>query len=102
MEQGAEIFAYDRVGADNFKNKYPEGKIGKGSIRYVDNIGEALVDTNVCFIFTQWREIKAVKSADYQKLMRIPLVYDCRNIYSIEDMKKAGVELFYWQTLCEK
>jgi UDPglucose 6-dehydrogenase len=26
LEQGADIYAYDPVGADNFKKKYPEGK----------------------------------------------------------------------------
>ena len=90
----AEIFAYDPVWADNFKKKYPEGKIGKGSIRYVENIGEAVGDANVCFVFTEWGEIKAVKSADYKKLMRTPLVYDGRNIYRLEDMKKVGVEYY--------
>lgn len=92
LEQGAEIFAYDPVGIDNFMKKYPEGKIGKGSIRYVGNIEEALDDANVCFIFTEWNEIKAVRPTDYKKLMRTPLVYDGRNIYRVDDMKSAGVE----------
>jgi UDPglucose 6-dehydrogenase len=92
LEQGAEIFAYDPVGIDNFKKKYPEGEIRKGCIRYVDNIEEALDGANVCFIFTEWDEIKAVKPTDYKKLMRTPLVYDGRNIYRVDVMKNAGVE----------
>lgn len=94
LEQGAEIFAYDPVGMNNFKKKYPEGKIGKGSIKYVENISRALENANVCFIFTEWGEITAIKSTDYKKLMRTPLVYDGRNIYDLEDMKKAGVEYY--------
>lgn len=94
LEQGADIYAYDPVGADNFKKKYPEGKIKLGSIKYVNNIEEALDNANVCFIFTEWGEIKAVKPVDYKKLMRTPLVYDGRNIYGVEDMKKAGVEYY--------
>lgn len=94
LEQGADIYAYDHVGANNFKKKYPEGKIKHGSIKYVNNIEEALDGANACFIFTEWGEIKAVKPSDYKKLMRTPLIYDGRNIYDIEDMKKAGVEYY--------
>ncbi len=94
LEQGADIYAYDPVGADNFKKKYPEGKIKQGSIKYVNNIEEALDGANVCFIFTEWGEVKAVKPYEYKRLMRTPLVYDGRNIYDVEDMKIAGVEYY--------
>lgn len=94
LDQGAEIYAYDPVGKENFKKRYPEGKNGKGSIKYVDHINEALKGANVCFIFTEWGEIKAVKPDIYKNLMRTPLVYDGRNIYNIEDMKEAGVEYY--------
>ena len=94
LEQGAEVFAYDPVGTENFKLKYPEGENGSGSINYINNIEEALEGANVCFIFTEWNEIKAMKPLDYKKLMRTPLVYDGRNIYGINEMKEAGVEYY--------
>ncbi|MEG1256988.1 UDP-glucose/GDP-mannose dehydrogenase family protein [Clostridium sp.] len=94
LEQGAEVYAYDPVGKDNFSKVYPEGKNGQGTIKYVDTIEETLKDANVCFIFTEWGEIKAVKPEDYTKLMRTPLVYDGRNLYNIEAMKEAGVEYY--------
>ena len=94
LDQGAEVFAYDPVGADNFKKKYPEGKAGKGSMKYAESIYEALEGANVCFIFTEWGEIKAVKPYEYKKLMKTPLVYDGRNIYGIDDMYEAGVEYY--------
>jgi hypothetical protein len=46
LEQGAEVFAYDPVGMENFKKKYPEGGNGRGSIKYVDRIEEALKGAN--------------------------------------------------------
>jgi UDPglucose 6-dehydrogenase len=94
LEQGAEIYAYDPVGADNFKKKYPEGRNGQGTMKYVDNIEEALKGANVCFIFTEWGEIKAINSADFKKLMRTPLVYDGRNLFNVEEMAKTGVEYY--------
>ncbi|KAB2953752.1 UDP-glucose/GDP-mannose dehydrogenase family protein [Heliorestis acidaminivorans] len=92
LEQGADIYAYDPVGADNFAKVYPEGKNGRGTITYVDNVEAALDNANVCFIFTEWGEIKAVAPETYKKCMRTPLVFDGRNIYAIEAMKEAGVE----------
>ncbi len=88
LEQGADIYAYDPVAMDNFKKKYPT------QIHYVKNPEEALEKANVCFIFTEWDEIKSVKPETYKKLMRTPLVYDGRNIYELEDMKKAGIEYY--------
>ena len=102
LEQGAEIYAYDPVGADNFKKKYPEGKNGKGSINYVDNVENALKGANICFIFTEWGAIKALKAEDYKKLMRTPLVYDGRNIYNVEEMHRARVEYYSIGRPCVK
>lgn len=94
LAQGADIYAYDPVGVDNFKRKYPEGVNGRGTITYVNKVEEALEGANVCFIFTEWGEIKAVEPEVYKKLMRTPLVYDGRNIYGTKAMKNAGVEYY--------
>jgi len=94
LEQGAEIYAYDPVGADNFRKRYPEGQNGRGTITYIENPEEALKGANVCFIFTEWKEIKAIEPETYKRLMRTPLVYDGRNIYKVEDMYGAGVEYY--------
>lgn len=94
LEQGAEVYAFDPVGKENFKKIYPEGKFGHGTIKYVDNIEEALKDANVCFVFTEWGEVKAVKPEDYKKLMMTSLVYDGRNLYNVEEMREAGVEYY--------
>lgn len=92
LQAGANIYAYDPVGADNFKRRYPEGKNDKGTIKYVKSAKEALEDANVCFIFTEWGEIKAVMPKDYKELMRTSLVYDGRNLYKVKEMKEIGVE----------
>jgi UDPglucose 6-dehydrogenase len=92
LEQGADIYAFDPIGKENFSKVYPEGRNGKGHITYVDNVEAALKDANVCFIFTEWGEVKAITPEAYTMLMRTPLVYDGRNIYKVEDMETARVE----------
>lgn len=88
LKGGANIYAYDPVGVENFKKKFPDG------IVYTNTPEEALKDANVCFIFTEWGEIKEVMPKDYKALMKTPLVYDGRNIYSVNAMKDAGVEYY--------
>lgn len=88
LQAGADIYAYDPVGVDNFKKHFPDG------ITYVSTPEEALKEANVCFIFTEWNEIKMVEPQKYAELMRTPLVYDGRNIYRPEEMIEAGVEYY--------
>ncbi|BCB40339.1 UDP-glucose 6-dehydrogenase [Bacillus cereus] len=92
LEQGADIYAFDPVGTKNFAKVYPEGKNKNGNITYVKDIEQALEGANVCFIFTEWGEVKALTPEMYKKLMRTPLVYDGRNIYDVQVMQEVGIE----------
>jgi UDPglucose 6-dehydrogenase len=85
LAQGADIYVYDPVGEENFKKLFP-------NINYVDSAEEALSGANICFVFTEWNEIKSITPSAYKELMRTPLVYDGRNIYGLKEMKDAGVE----------
>lgn len=88
IQGGAEIYAYDPVGTVHFEKFLSEG------ITFTDTPKEALKDAEVCFIFTEWNEIKEIKPKTYKELMKVPLVYDGRNIYSTEEMRLASVEYY--------
>lgn len=94
LDGGANIYAYDPVATDHFRARYPEGENGKGTIQYVSKPEEALKDANICFIFTEWEEIRTIAPETFKELMQIPLVYDGRNLYNLEKMKNAGVEYY--------
>lgn len=94
LEHGARIKAFDPVGLDNFKYIFPEGNVAKGSIRYVKSALEALQNAHICFIFTEWDEIKELTPSDFKANMKTPLVYDGRNIYDIDKLKKNGIEYY--------
>src|SRR5690606_1389836 len=94
LDQGADIYAYDPVGIPNFSKIYPEGKALKGNITYVNSVESALTDANVCFIFTEWGEVRTITPDTYKDLMRTPLVYDGRNLYSVDAMERSSVEYY--------
>lgn len=94
LENGAQIVAYDPAAADNFRKVYPEGQVGKGSITYVETPEETLDGANICFVFTEWKEIRAIAPETFKERMRIPLVYDGRNVFDVKGMKEAGIEYY--------
>lgn len=83
LEEGANIKAYDPVGIENFKKKYPT------EIKYVATPREALEKADICFIFTEWEEIKNIKPEEFKEYMKKPIIYDGRNIYNLDDMKNV-------------
>jgi UDPglucose 6-dehydrogenase len=88
LEQGALITAYDPVAAENCKRQY------SFAMEYALTAEEALEGAQICFIFTEWEEIKRVTPAQFKALMRTPLVYDGRNLFDPRAMLEAGVEYY--------
>lgn len=85
LEDGANVKAWDPVGINNFKTLYPTG------IQYCYSIEDALKDADICFIFTEWDEVKRLDLSKYSELMRRPLVLDGRNCYDLESAREADI-----------
>lgn len=85
LNQGAQVHAFDPVGVKNFKKIYPT------QVVYEDNPEKVLEDADICFIFTEWDEIKKINLDVFRKKMKTPYVYDGRNCFSLLEAKKAGI-----------
>lgn len=72
LDDGAKVKAWDPVGVENFKKLYPE-------IEYCCSIDETITDADICFIFTEWPEIKNYDVAKFGQLMKKAIVLDGRN-----------------------
>ena len=94
LQAGADIYAYDPKGVERAGQFFPEGKLEKGSMTYVDSVEEALDKANICFAFTEWPQIKQITPAQFKEKMHTPLVYDGRNLYDPKQMKAAGVQYY--------
>lgn len=73
LNEGANIQVWDPVGSENFKKLFQE------AIKYCGSIDEALSGADICFIFTDWSEIKAINPSKFATLMMRPIVCDGRN-----------------------
>jgi len=94
LAQGAHITAYDPKAIERARIDFPVGKISNGIMSYTDDPFTALKDAHICFIFTEWAEIKRIKPHEYRDNMHTPLVYDGRNLYNPASMKEAGIEYY--------
>lgn len=76
IDDGAFVKAYDPVGVPNFKKKM--GAELNEHIEYYTSITDCLADADICFIFTEWPEIKELSADDFS-IMKSPIVLDGRN-----------------------
>lgn len=87
LNDGAIIRVYDPVAMDNFKTLFPDNQL-----IYCDSPKEALEAAHLCMIFTEWDSIKSISPNEFLMLMKIPRIYDGRNIFNPAEMKNAGIE----------
>ncbi|WP_445506435.1 UDP-glucose dehydrogenase family protein [Niallia sp. 03190] len=85
LNQGAEVHAYDPAGVKNFKKIYPT------QVVYESSAEKALEDADLCFIFTEWEEIKVLDLNLFKEKMKTPFVYDGRNCFALAEAKNAGI-----------
>lgn len=85
LDDGALVRAWDPVGVKNFQKKMPD------SITYCDTIKDALKDADICFILTEWPEIKALMPEDFTSAMRHPIVLDGRNCLNLKRFRFSDV-----------
>lgn len=85
LEDGAKVKAWDPVGVENYKKFYPN------EIQYCDTIEKTIEDADICFIFTEWREVKEMDVLLYKALMRHPIVLDGRNCYKLDQFEETGI-----------
>lgn len=88
LERNASVYAYDPVGLDNARKIYDD------KINYCDNIEEALKDADMCFIMTEWEDIKSIKPEEFLELMNEALIYDGRNCYDPKVMADNNIKYY--------
>lgn len=85
LEEGAIIHAWDPVGVDNFKALIKK-ECGSENIIYFESPQEALKDADICFIFTEWADIKVLQPKDFVNMKR-PIILDGRNCFRWNEVK---------------
>lgn len=87
VAMGAVIKAYDPVAMNNATQFLPS------EVEYMRSIDKTIQDADVTFIVTEWDEIKNYPLSKYVKLMKQANIFDGRNCYDLNEVRKF--ELYY-------
>ncbi|MED4905371.1 UDP-glucose dehydrogenase family protein [Parageobacillus thermoglucosidasius] len=85
LEEGANVRVWDPAGMENARRVFQK------EVVYCSTIAEAITNADICFIFTEWQEIRQFDIRQYAALMKTPLVLDGRNCYSLDSAREAGI-----------
>lgn len=88
---GATVKAYDPKAQKEAEHIYLKGN---PSLTYAESKYDALKEADALFIITEWKEFLSPDLDEMRKLLKTPLIFDGRNIYNSEKMKKAGFEYY--------
>jgi UDPglucose 6-dehydrogenase len=86
LQRGASVRAYDPVATENARGILPS------SVVYCDSPYEAATGADAVALVTEWNEFKFLNLERLRSVMRRPLIFDGRNIWEPERMRRLGFE----------
>jgi UDPglucose 6-dehydrogenase len=84
LAKGAKIVAHDPEGMENVRKEYGD------KISFVDQPMDALDGADALAINTEWSEFRNPDFTEIKRRMTTPLIFDGRNLFEPEAVKKAG------------
>lgn len=86
---GAEVVAYDPVGAEQAK------KVIGDKIQYVSSAFDAVLSADALFIVTEWKEFTHLDIASLMKKMKYPIIFDGRNCLEEDKIRQCEKIEYY-------
>jgi UDPglucose 6-dehydrogenase len=86
VELGATVCTYDPVAMTNARKLLPT------VVEYADSPYEAAAGADAVALITEWNEFKFLNLERLRTAMRRPLIFDGRNIWEPERMRRLGFE----------
>jgi UDPglucose 6-dehydrogenase len=86
VAQGAAVRAYDPVAMANARRLLPD------PVTYCDSAHAAAEGADAVVVITEWNEFKLLNLERLRALMRRPVIFDGRNLWEPERMRRLGFE----------
>ena len=86
LRLGATVRAYDPVALDNAREVFP------ASVTYCASAHEAAAGADALALVTEWNEFKFLNLERVRQVMRRPVIFDGRNVWEPERMRRLGFE----------
>ncbi|AKE40043.1 Nucleotide sugar dehydrogenase [Corynebacterium camporealensis] len=83
---GAAVTVYDPEGMDNARKVFP-------TLNYADSLSEALEDTELVILATEWQEFRQMDPQWARELVARATLIDGRNVLNVSDWQAAGWDM---------
>ena len=83
-QAGCKIRVYDPAAMEECKRRIGD------SVYYAHDMYDAVLDTDVLMLVTEWKEFRLPSWPVIKKTMTQPIVLDGRNIYDKKEMEEQG------------
>jgi UDPglucose 6-dehydrogenase len=83
QDLGADVRAYDPAGMEQLKARLP-------TVTYCGGAYAAAEGAEALVIATEWEQFRALDLTRLKSIMARPVIVDLRNIYRVEEMRRAG------------
>ena len=89
LKAGVEVHAHDPEALENLRGLYGN------RVHYHTDPYEALDGVDALVVVTEWNEFRSPDFEDMKRRLRRPLIFDGRNLYASETMRRHGFECHY-------
>ena len=90
LADGATVCAYDPVAMSAAKAELADLK----GVSYADSPLAALEGADALAVVTEWKEFRSPDFEAIREHLKTPAIFDGRNLYDPEEMKRAGLEYY--------
>ncbi|MDB5782997.1 UDP-glucose dehydrogenase family protein [Caballeronia mineralivorans] len=98
LERGATVRAYDPVALPESRRVFALDLADKPQqlerLHFVDSQKDALPGADALVIVTEWKEFKSPDFAHLKSELKMPVIFDGRNLYEPEAMAELGIDYF--------
>ncbi|MEZ4818088.1 MAG: UDP-glucose/GDP-mannose dehydrogenase family protein [Flavobacteriaceae bacterium] len=84
LDKGAHVVVFDPEAMPNIKKQFGL------TLTYANTMYDALVGADALIICTEWSIFRSPNFSKLKELLKEPIIFDGRNLYSLEEMKAEG------------
>lgn len=88
ISHGAEVVVHDPVAMGRAREYLGD------KVRYAESNYDACVDAHALVIHTEWNEYRQPDFDTLKRIMRIPVIFDGRNLYDPKKLERLGFKYF--------
>jgi UDPglucose 6-dehydrogenase len=88
ISHGAEVVVHDPVAMGRAREYFGD------RVRYAESNYDACLDAHALVIHTEWNEYRQPDFDTLKRIMRIPVIFDGRNLYDPKKLERLGFKYF--------